>query len=567
MHVITVYASAAFVIIELVNNLTEPLNLPVSLSTIVVIVLAVGFPLAIVLSWLYDLTSEGIEKTRPLSEVEEDEKQVIPNAWKIATYVSFVVIVGLAVMNILGRSELIRPGNIQSILILPFQNYTGDDQMNDLISGMHYALISDVGRVIKVISKHTSDLYLDSEKTLLQIAAELGVDAFVEPAIMCLGDTVCFHLIMNTPEEEQIWTVEYRESKSQLPNLYNQLTRQLADQLKIELTADEDRILSESVTIDPEASEAYYLGLNYLDKIDESSLHKAQECFNTAIEIEPDWAPPHAGLASVYSYQMQMSFVSPLLAIPKIYESLNRALELDPNSFDAHRHKAGLAVWTEWNWEKGEKEYLKTLQLNPSDVLSRILYAHLLGILNRDDEAIYQADLALELDPQRAFILGLYAAVMLHLGNYQSAIEHAEKALSINPNHRFSIIVMCGAYRKIGKYDKWFEYLKRLDRYNNYAIESIDSVFEEQGYVAAVEMTIKIDEAIANEGYVDFVLQGFRYLEINNHDKAMECYEKGYEMHNPNLPYIATKYYGYPLKDNPKYLALLKKMNLPLPQE
>ena len=102
IHVITVYASAAFVIIELVNNLAEPLNLPATLPTIVVIVLAVGFPLAIVLSWLYDLTSGGVERTKPLSEIKEGEKPVVPNAWKIATYVSFVVIAGLVTLNIAG---------------------------------------------------------------------------------------------------------------------------------------------------------------------------------------------------------------------------------------------------------------------------------------------------------------------------------------------------------------------------------------------------------------------------------------------------------------------------------
>ena len=132
IHVITVYASATFVIIELINNLTEPLNLPPNLLTIVVIVLAVGFPLAIILSWLYDLTSEGVEKTKPIEEVKEGEKTVIPNAWKIATYVSFVVIVGLAILNIVGGGKQLRAGDIQSLVILPFENFTGDDQFDML---------------------------------------------------------------------------------------------------------------------------------------------------------------------------------------------------------------------------------------------------------------------------------------------------------------------------------------------------------------------------------------------------------------------------------------------------
>ena len=105
VHVITVYASSVFVIIELVNNLAEPLNLPPRLSTTVLIVLAAGFPLAIILSWLYDLTSEGIEKTSPLSEDQKGDKPLVPYAWKIATYVSFVVIIGLLLFNILGGDK------------------------------------------------------------------------------------------------------------------------------------------------------------------------------------------------------------------------------------------------------------------------------------------------------------------------------------------------------------------------------------------------------------------------------------------------------------------------------
>ncbi len=129
----------------------------------------------------------------------------------------------------------------------------------------------------------------------------------------------------------------------------------------------------------------------------------------TAIEIEPDWAPPYAGLAEVEAYRNQMSFIPPTIAIPKIYENLNKALELDPNSANAHYIKAVIAVWTEWNWEKGEEEFKKSIELNPNNALCRMFYAHLLNILHRPEEAIRQADLALKLDPSRPFILGLYA--------------------------------------------------------------------------------------------------------------------------------------------------------------
>ena len=97
-------------------------------------------------------------------------------------------------------------------------------------------------------------------------------------------------------------------------------------------------------------------------------------------------------------------------------------------------------------------------------------------------------------------------------------------------------------------------------------VASVDAVFQEQGYLAAVEMTIKIDEEAANERYIDIDIQGYRYLEINNYDKAMDCYEKAYEIHHPSMPYISSLARNYEqLRDNPRYIALLKKMNLPLP--
>jgi len=119
IYVITVYASAAFVIIELVNNVFEPLNLPDRTPTYAIIILAIGFPIAIILSWIFDLTPKGVEKTKPLTEGQQAGKSVTTNGWKIATYVSIAVIIGLIVLNLAGETKPLKAGDIQSLLILP----------------------------------------------------------------------------------------------------------------------------------------------------------------------------------------------------------------------------------------------------------------------------------------------------------------------------------------------------------------------------------------------------------------------------------------------------------------
>jgi adenylate cyclase len=572
IHVITVYATSTFVLIELVNNLSEPLNLPARLPTIVIVVLAIGFPLAVILSWLYDLTSDGVEKTKPLSEIQEGGKTVIPNAWKIATYVSFAVIIGLLVLNVLGNANRIRPGSIQSFVILPFENFTGDEQLEYFVSGMHASLIQDMGKIsgFNVVNKTTSNVYKSVDMTLQEIASELNRDAVIEADVMCLGDTICLQVrvISAFPEEKTIWIADYKEEKSQMLTLYNRITKQIADEVRIELTADEQKLMAELRTVDPKALDAYMRGLFYLDKIDRDGLRKAAEQFIAAIEIEPDWAAPYAGLAEVGAYQMQMSFIQPSMAIPKIYENLIKALELDPNSANSHYIKAVIAVSTEWDWKKGEEEYIKSLELNQSNALCRMFYAHLLMILHRSDEALYQADRALELDPLRPFILGLYAVVMIEAGNTQSAILHAKKALSIDPNHRFAVIHLTNAYRANGDYEKWFEGWRKRTRHDEEIIATIYKAFQDKGYLAAVEMIIKTNEEEANEKQINALGHARKYLEIKNDDKAMDWFEKAYEIHHPGMQYISTRLYDRErLKENPRYIELLKKMNLPLPED
>jgi len=360
-----------------------------------------------------------------------------------------------------------------------------------------------------------------------------------------------------------------KEGKSQILNLYNRVAERIASELKIELTPKEEILLAESRSIDTVAMYAYIQGQNYLHQVNQDALQKATEYFAIAIQKAPYWALPYAGLAEVGSYQQQMHFVPPSIAIPKIYESLNKALKLDPNSANSHYVNAVISVWTEWNWKKGEEEFLKSLELNPSHAMCRIFYAHLLMILRRPDEALYHADLALELDPLEPFVLGLYAVVMREAGNYHSAIQHAEKALSIDPYHRFARSHLAAAYSNIGEYKKWFEIWKEnaiRDDWDDEIIASIDTVFQENGYLATIEKLIKVyEEAFTKGGNISFIGQGNRYYILKEYDKTLDYWEKAYEIHDPNIPYLSTRLHYYDqLKDNPRHFALLKKMNLPV---
>jgi len=570
IHVITVYASAAFVLIELVNNLTEPLNLPQGLATIVIVVLAAGFPLAILLSWIYDLTGEGFERTKPLEEGLDEKKAKIPNAWKIATYVSFIVIVGLLTFNIIGGTKSLKAGDIQSLLILPFDNFTGDDQLDYISAGMHSSLIGDMGQIggLRIISKTTANIYKNLNLSLPEIATQANADAIVEPSVMCYGDTVCLQIKVITPfpEEKQIWMGEYKTEKSQILNVYNTVCKQIAQEIKITLTPSEEKILALAKTVNPEAYDAYLKGQYYWDQLTPEALQKALEYFNKAIKIDPEWALPYAGVATFWIGVRQMGLAPSSITVPNIYKYLNKAIELEPNSANTHYTDALAAVWTGFDWDKGESEFLKVIELNPSDANSHAYYAHLLLFLKRPDEALAQAQLALELDPLNPLIQGLVAVVYGHLGNIDQAIELARKIIQVVPNQPLALGTLWEANYYQGNYEESFRYCGKLFNLGEENTELILDTYEKQGNIAAVEKVITMLEAIPDEQIpVSAAIRiAVLYHLVDRTDAALDILETILEEQGPDLPYATTGGRSFEkLKNEPRFLAIIEKMGLP----
>lgn len=571
VHVITVYASAAFVLIELVNNLTEPLNLPSNLATIVVIVLAVGFPLAIILAWIYDLTPEGMEKTKAAGETEGAEKSKVPNAWRIATYVSFGIIVGLLTLNIVGGTKGLKAGDIQSLVILPFDNFTGDDQLEYFVDGMHSSLVGDMGRIggLRVIGNTSSRKYQNVDLSAPEIAEELEVDAVVEATVMCVGDSICLQVrvVSVFPEEKQLWIADYKEEKGQMLNLYNRITKQIADEVKVGLSPDEEHLFEERRTVDPAALDAYMKGQYYWELLDPDSIQKALAYYQLATELDPAWADPAAGLAMVWDMFSFFEALPKSTTLPMTTKYLERALKLDPNSAIAHFVNATSAVWTKLDWEKGQEEFIISLELNPNDALTRLYYAHLLTILRRPDEALHQANLGLNLDPDKQLVQFLYGEVLKWTGNYQAAIDYFEGVLQSDVNSFMTNDGLLFPYYATGNYEKWIRAWERKVKWSNEAKASVLSVFHAKGHLAAIEEMFRLNEKYApGDCYMSAGIKMDRYLHLKEYEKTMDQMERAYEMRSLRIAYLATNPYYDQLKDHTRYIELLKKMNLPVPK-
>jgi tetratricopeptide (TPR) repeat protein len=565
---LAIYAGTAFIILEAASIIFPRWNLPDWSIDLVLWLLILGAVINIFVAWFFDLTPQGIQKTKPKEEVEESERPSSSKGWKVATYLSLVVIVALIVLNIVGGPKQLHAGDIQSLLILPFDNYTGDDQLDYVAAGMQSSLIGEMGQIsaLRIISKTTARAYKNLDMSLPQMAAEVNADAVVESMVMCYGDSVCVQISVVTPfpEEKQLWTAEYKVEKSQIMNLYNQVTKQIAEEVMVQLTAEEENLLAESRTINSDAYDLYLKGQYYWDQFTPEALQLALEYFNKAIEIDPEWAPPYAGVANFWVAAHQFSMAPSTVTIPNMFENLNKAFELDPHSSFVHFVSGLVNGWTTWNWGKAEEEFLKVIELSPNYALNHMYYAHILSCLRRNDEAMSHCQIALDLDPLNPMIQSLSSLVWTTVGKYEEALNACEKALSIVPNHPAALGNLVGIYAIMGDHRKSLEIWTTAMYLDGETRSSILNTYDQQGLEAsALEFIAAVELLTEGDFSVDL---GQLYSMAGDKEKAMYWYEMGYEARHPMLPYLPTGYYSHePFKiEGPAFDSLLVKMNLPL---
>jgi tetratricopeptide (TPR) repeat protein len=501
IHVITVYATAAFVIIELVNNLAEPLNLPARLPIIIVVVLAVGFPLVIILSWIYDLMSEG----------------------------------GLVVLNVMGGGKQLRAGDIQSLVVLPFDNFTGDNKLEYMVAGMHSSLITDLGRLsgLRVISHTSSKLFKDSGMSASEIASALNVDAVVEASILCLGDKICFQpkMIGGFPEEEQIWVGDYEEEK-----------------------------LTQVRQHDPDLLEAIYKGKFYMEQLTEEGFRLGQRFYNDAIAIDPSDPLPYLGLALGYSTSGHVSDLVPE-ADDRAIAYAHQALTLDSTLAEAYVVLAARALYTDWDFTATERYLKRAMDLNPNLPIAHYHYGWLMMAGNHLEAAIAEFKKTIELDPINPLYISNLGGLYLWIGRYEEALTEARKSLDLNPNYPPGLGLLGSAYAGLGMYEEAIETHQKCLAINPGLEDGLAIAYALSGQrEKALEIAVQLEEI--NNKWSAFSLS-IIYVALGDNDKAIYWTEEAYQRRYDYIPWIKYNALFKSLIEDPRFQEIIQRLNLP----
>jgi len=462
------------------------------------------------------------------------------------------------------------PETIDSIAVLPLENRTGDAGQEYYVDGLTEELIGHLAQINglrRVISRTTMMQYKDTDKSLPEIARELNVDAVVEGTVYEVGDNVRLNLQLfdALPEERNLLAETYERAGTDVLIMYGEIARAIAGKLQVELTAEEKTRFDQARQVNPKAYEACLLGWSHWSKLSPADLETAKQYFESALEEDPDYALAHTGMFLALITPAQIGLVSPGEIMPEAKPYLLKALELDDTLAEAHFAMAAMKTWFEWDWEGGEISFLRAIELNPNYAMSRAYYSNMLCYLKRNEEAAAQGALALELDPLNSLFMSMYANTLLYLRRYDEAIAQSRNALRTSPNNPQAHAALWIVFHLKRQYDEALDGAKAF-----YAaleltpvVEAMSSGYETGGYPGAMLAAAEILAAISQQVYIGPCFIAYPYAAAGETEKALEWLEKGFEIRDLNMPYMAEPIFADLLGEEPRYQDLLRKMNLP----
>ncbi len=303
-----------------------------------------------------------------------------------------------------------RATTIDSIAVLPLDNYSADSTQDYFAEGMTDELTSDLAMIsqLRVTSRGSAMQFKGRNRPPTpEIAKALDVDAVVEGSVTRSGDRVRITAqLIDARADRHLWAETFERNSSDVLALQAELASAIASAINVRLTPGEQSRLSAAPTVDPGAHDAYLKGRFFFNRPSDENLQKAIVQFNEAIKLSPNFAPAYSGLSDAYTWAAyNEGFIRASDAKPLAKAAAERAVQLDSLSAEAHTSLGVYLAWFDYDWVGGERELRQAIALNPSYAYAHDQLNQLLGIIGRFDEAIAEGQRAIALDPLSPSIL------------------------------------------------------------------------------------------------------------------------------------------------------------------
>jgi TolB-like protein/Tfp pilus assembly protein PilF len=560
------YIVAAWLVMQVAEVLISLISLPAWVGPVVIGLLALGFPLALVLSWFYELTPEGIS-------LDTDGKRDVAATHAAARRMDFIVISLLsAAILLFAWHTWWSPGStarstgsaqtIQSVAVLPLQNLSDDPAQKYLVEGMQDALITWLSRMtdLRVISKRSTLSYEATDKSIQEIARELNVDALVEGSVLRDQGRVRItaKLILGA-EDEYIWANSYDRDLDQILALTSEISLAIADEIQatVKQQAREDSALQKR--IDFALHELVLQGDHYFDRFlfDESLLHYQQ-----AVDKAPDFALAHAGVANSYLGKAFFRLLSISESVALAREAALKAISLDNNSARGYAALGMIQLYFDWDWDLARATLLRAVELAPNNSGIRHAYGDYLLVMGDLEGSLEQVEIGLLYDPLSPMAQFAVRGHKLFTRQYDALIEEGRSALAEDPDSTSALLFFREALWFKGDYGEAFDAYKKTWGRNEALLRALNEGFSESGYMGALR---SLADALAERDSAaqEQVTLARLYARAGEPEAALAALERAYQHRQPQILHIKAHPDFDALRSTPEFQDLLRRIGFP----
>jgi TolB-like protein/DNA-binding winged helix-turn-helix (wHTH) protein/Tfp pilus assembly protein PilF len=463
-----------------------------------------------------------------------------------------------------------RDGGPIRLLVLPFENLSGDPAQEYFSDGLTDEMITHLGGVyprrLTVIARTSAMQYKGTRKSLEQIARDLGgVDYVLEGSVRRWEGHVRIDAqLFQARDQASLWTQTYERDPRDVLAVQRDVASRVGRSLMLELLPAS--AAGPDSETNAEAYDEYLKGLYQLNKRTERDVQESTEHFAQSIQKNPRDPRVYAALASAYAIAADWTFLSPNDAYPKAREAAKKALALDDSLAEAHTMLAEVLHEYDWKWTGAEMEYLRALELDPNSAVTHELYAEYLTHASRYDEALAEIRRAQELDPLSLINNAMVGFVYVAAHQYDRAIEELNKTLELDANFAPAHHFLGWAYEGQGRYDLAIsEYRKEkgLNQDANYVVAALGISLAKAGRKQEAQAILEELAERSKRSYVSPFGLAQIYLALGDKDGSLTYLNRALEERSFGLVLMASSTQHNVLSNDPRYQQILKMVGSP----